>query len=102
MIGDNPPPTPQVGQLWWESDAGNLFVWYDDGNSAQWVIANSITGPAGPPGADGASGIAEAPTDGKVYGRKAGAWAPAWVQMTQAAYDALTPKDANTLYVVVG
>jgi len=25
-----------------------------------------------------------------------------WRQMTQAAYDALTPKDANTLYVIVG
>jgi len=27
---------------------------------------------------------------------------PGWRQMTQAAYDALTPKNANTLYVVVG
>jgi hypothetical protein len=25
-----------------------------------------------------------------------------WVQLTQAAYDALSPPDANTLYVVVG
>jgi len=25
-----------------------------------------------------------------------------WRQMTQAAYDALTPKDSNTLYVIVG
>jgi hypothetical protein len=25
-----------------------------------------------------------------------------WVQITQAAYDALTPPDPNTLYVVVG
>ena len=29
-------------------------------------------------------------------------WKPSFVQMTQAAYDALTPKDASTLYVVVG
>jgi hypothetical protein len=48
------------------------------------------------------SGFVDAPTDGKVYGRKGTAWAPSWVQMTQAAYDALTPKDANTLYVIVG
>ena len=25
-----------------------------------------------------------------------------WVQMTQAAYDALAVKDPNTLYVIVG
>lgn len=25
-----------------------------------------------------------------------------WVQMTQAQYNALSPKDANTLYVIVG
>lgn len=25
-----------------------------------------------------------------------------WVQLTQAAYDALGTKDANTLYVIVG
>jgi len=29
-------------------------------------------------------------------------WKPSFVQMTQAAYDALGTKDANTLYVVVG
>jgi hypothetical protein len=64
------------------------------------------TGPSGPQGAAGSDGadssFPEAPTDGKVYGRKSAAWAPSWVQMTQAAYDALTPKDANTLYVIVG
>jgi hypothetical protein len=25
------------GQLWWESDTGKLYVWYDDESSAQWV-----------------------------------------------------------------
>lgn len=29
-------------------------------------------------------------------------WAVVWVQMTQAAYDALGTKDPNTLYVVIG
>jgi hypothetical protein len=28
--------------------------------------------------------------------------ATGWVQLTQAAYDALSPPDPNTLYVVVG
>jgi len=29
-------------------------------------------------------------------------YGPKWQQLTQAAYDALTPKDPNTMYVVVG
>lgn len=48
-IGDDGPAAPIAGQLWWESDLGQLLIWYDDGNSAQWVSA-STPGPAGPPG----------------------------------------------------
>lgn len=41
-ISDNPPssPPPQPGALWWSSALGVLFVYYDDGNSAQWVAAS--------------------------------------------------------------
>lgn len=37
IISDTPPPTPKVSQMWYESDSGNTFIWYDDGNSQQWV-----------------------------------------------------------------
>lgn len=36
-IGDGPPASPVVGQTWFESDSGNSFIFYDDGNSQQWV-----------------------------------------------------------------
>jgi Domain of unknown function (DUF4082) len=36
-IGDGPPASPVVGQTWWESDTGNAFIYYDDGNTVQWV-----------------------------------------------------------------
>jgi len=36
----NPPPTPVEGTLWWSPRQGNLFVWYDDGDSQQWVDAS--------------------------------------------------------------
>jgi hypothetical protein len=62
FVGDNPPPAPVVGQTWWESDTGNTFVYYDDGNTQQWVPAHV-----------GAVSI-DAPSDGKIYGRKNGAW----------------------------
>src|SRR5262245_1648580 len=40
FVGLTPPATPQVGQLWWRSDPdGNLFIYYDDGNSKQFVPA---------------------------------------------------------------
>lgn len=73
-IGDNPPASPAAGQLWWESDSGQMFIWYDDGNSTQWVPAVvAIPGPAGQ-----------------------------WLSMTQAAYNALPVKDPAILYVIIG
>ena len=44
-------PAPSVGDLWWESDTGHLYVYYDDGNSTQWVAVSQ--GPAGSPGPAG-------------------------------------------------
>jgi hypothetical protein len=37
MPSDSAPANPVPGQLWWESDTGSLFVYFDDGNSQQWV-----------------------------------------------------------------
>lgn len=37
MIVDDLPPAASHGQLWWESDTGNLYVRYNDGTSTQWV-----------------------------------------------------------------
>jgi hypothetical protein len=46
VISDTPPPGPlQAGQLWWESDTGNLYLWFNDGDSSQWV---QIPAPAQP------------------------------------------------------
>jgi|SRR5262245_31633549 len=34
------------GDLWFDPDSAELFVWYDDGTSAQWVIATAGTSSA--------------------------------------------------------
>jgi len=60
-----PPASPQVGQLWWETDSGKLYMWWDDGTSQQWVEAS------------GGSGMSEAPVDGEPYARKDAAWVAA-------------------------
>ena len=66
-ISDTPPPSPYVGQLWWDSTVGILRVYYTDGDSGQWVDAfpvvegpQGIQGPAGPSGTG--TGIASVTT----------------------------------------
>ena len=39
-ISDAPPSNPNTGDLWWESDTGELKIYYDDGDTEQWVDAN--------------------------------------------------------------
>lgn len=60
VVGSSPPSNPTAGQLWWDDVSGQLFVWYVDANSSQWVVANvspaGPTGPAGPAGATGPAG----------------------------------------------
>ena len=43
------PAGSKHGDLWWDSDEGELNVYYNDGNSSQWVLANSgiSSGPQG-------------------------------------------------------
>lgn len=49
VISDDPPIDIREGQMWWESDSGNLFMKYNDGNTTQWVQV------AGAPVMDGAT-----------------------------------------------
>jgi microcystin-dependent protein len=52
-IGTTPPGSPVVGALWWQSELGQLFIYYNDGNSSQWVPASASAGGASagiPPG----------------------------------------------------
>jgi hypothetical protein len=56
VVNSVAPPSPIQGEGWWSSTDGQLYVWYDDGTSAQWVIAVSTPGPAGPAGSTGPAG----------------------------------------------
>lgn len=38
-ISETPPPTPSNGDLWWDSTSGKLKIYYDDGDSLQWLDA---------------------------------------------------------------
>lgn len=44
FIGITPPDFPSSGDLWWDPVSGNLFVWYIDEDSAQWMPASANGG----------------------------------------------------------
>ena len=48
----NPPSSPNSGDLWWDTDDGELHLYYNDGSSAQWVSA----GASGEKGVKGEAG----------------------------------------------
>ena len=52
FIGAAAPINPPTGDLWWRSDPDqNLYIYYDDGNSKQWVNAvPTVSRPTGPAG----------------------------------------------------
>ena len=50
-ISPSQPATAEEGDLWWDSDDGDLGVYYNDGTSAQWVTVSE--GPIGPQGYQG-------------------------------------------------
>ncbi len=58
-----PPNSPNHGELWWESDTGDLMIYFVDGDgTGQWVTANAgggstNPGPPGPPGPPGGTGL---------------------------------------------
>ena len=55
-ISTEAPPGARHGDLWWDSDEGELNVYYQDINSAQWVLANSGIGTTTGSGGGGGGG----------------------------------------------
>ena len=51
-IGDTAPANTTAVPLWWDSSAGRLFIYYNDGTSSQWVDTSP-----GIPGSQGIQGI---------------------------------------------
>ena len=39
ILGDTPPvpPTAQIGTLWFNTTSGKLYIYYNDGDSTQWI-----------------------------------------------------------------
>ena len=57
-----PPALPAPADLWFNTENGYLYIYYDDGSTAQWVVCNPGRGNiAGPPGQTGPRGPAGPP-----------------------------------------
>ena len=59
------------GQMWYESDTGNTYMYYIDADSSQWVQLSGFTVSST---SGGAGGLSDAPIDGQNYMRRSGAW----------------------------
>ena len=76
---DSAPGSPSDGDLWYDTDDGGMFVYYQDTDSSQWV---EVIGSQGAPGAAGSSSYANfaafpgSPTEGDI----------AYAQDTNALY----------------
>jgi hypothetical protein len=53
---DIPPTGVADGQLWFDTNDATLSVYYDDGNTAQWIVTSGPTGPVGYTGSRGDTG----------------------------------------------
>ena len=40
VVGSSPPSNPISGEMWWSTETGNLYIYYVDGDSSQWVESN--------------------------------------------------------------
>ncbi len=39
VVGPTPPSTPIEGTMWFDTEQGNLYIWYIDSDSSQWISA---------------------------------------------------------------
>jgi plastocyanin len=80
-IDTEPPAEPQFGQLWFDTDNGILYVYYNDGTSDQWVQPATIQYGGGIGGAGGSVALdnltdvtVSSPTSGQVLKYNGTAW----------------------------
>ena len=62
-ISDTPPSSPVTGQIWYESDTGKTFVYYD----SFWIEIVGSTGAQGPTGASGSRDLSSGLASGTYY-----------------------------------
>lgn len=62
-ISSTAPTPPSAGQVWYDSDDGKIYFYYEDVDSSQWVEIASTIGPTGPTGPDPLAGLSPSTGD---------------------------------------
>ena len=75
-VADTAPTAPVNGQMWWESDTGALYVYYDDLTSQAWVQLNAAVVDAYSKTQSDQRFLTDAPADGNLYARASNLWVP--------------------------
>jgi len=79
-VDDAPPISPNQGELWFDTESGILYVYYNDGTSTQWVQPTSIQygtsgGGTGSSNLDGLTDVTITnPTTGQVLKYNGSTW----------------------------
>jgi hypothetical protein len=90
-IQDAEPTGLSAGEQWFESDDGGLYMRYQNPDlTYTWILVNAV----------GGDFLADAPSDGKTYARKSGAWVSVLdeVYPVGAIYLSLNATDPGTLF----
>jgi hypothetical protein len=90
-VGETAPTAPEPGDLWFRTDICQLFVWYDDGDTQQWVQANSG-------GGGGGLQLSTDPDNTTILGSDGGIYTPPFVETELGELVVLVTQDMN-LYV---
>jgi hypothetical protein len=103
IISATAPTSPVVGTLWWDSVGGQLYVWYNDGTSSQWVIAvntgggASISVGASPPSSPSSGNLWWDAVGGQLYVWYIDANSSQWVPTTNQMGGNFLPLSGGTL-----
>ena len=86
-----PPVSPTAGDLWWNGEEGQLKIYYNDGDSSQWVDATNAGSAPGYTGSQGITG----------YTGSAGT-TRAWIGSAFTSAEGLVTKNSTVYFVPLG
>lgn len=94
-VSDTAPEDPEEGDVWFNSTTGRSYIYYNDGDSFQWVEISSAQGPTGPTGPTGLVGTLNTASDVNIssptVGQKLAFDGDNWVNFSGYVY-------ADTIY----
>ena len=100
-ISNTSPVSPSLGSFWFNSDTGEIFVYYNDGTTNYWVQPMGAMGPPGEAGVPGTSGTSGTPgTPGTISARSTASAATSSIGNNTTANISITGFKGYNLYKI--